>query len=350
MKTKEKSNKSVSIADILMVLGFLALGASTFLGAQLLKDDFTMSAIICAAVLVGTALLLWVLCIAKQQKNYRSTWFVVEMLVLVVFIGGFVYATGYGRHFQYITSIKNELVDAAQNDANTIKGLFAEYESREKSDIADIQNSVNHIPNNVKIEAKDYATQEKLDNWVGNSDEVLKSRQSYSTYALNRIASSFATLLEDDILLGTKYHSLKLKSEARLDSLVYTMKNGANYYDYYSIAKTFKKDNKDVAENLTGLSNHPMKFEINASRVNDRTYISAYEKGNTYESDDKTMQLIKYFDGKMKATITGWALTALLLFLVLCAYFAAPRSRRVTALSRGKFSSADGGIDICKNI
>ena len=104
-----------------------------------------------------------------------------------------------------------------------------------------------------------------------------------------------------------------------------------------------------IAGELSALSSRPQKYILEG--MYNKT-IKSRPLAKTYEADTDALELPAFFNGKKKSTAAGWWLTCGMLFFILCAYFATPRSRRVTVLSNGilnrkKNYTNDGGIDLC---
>jgi hypothetical protein len=343
MASNKKKEKSISVADILMTIGFVLLTYSTFLGVQLLQGDYTTSFLITGGIIIGTALLLWVIYTAKGKNNYRQAWLKTEIVGIVLFTGLFIWGTGYGRHYLYIVSIKEDLYKVAQKDIAKIDKLFQDYEKTEENDINDIRGNIKGLPRNIKyqVEKNDTTTTNALGKWAG--DDKITVGGVYNQSQLDSIAKKFESLLKD-ILLGDKYNDYKNSKKESLQKILQDIKSGRGHSSYYQSANYINDKYPEIAKQLTEYSSHEMKFTIKS--VNNTAIVKVYRKPETYQANSK-MEFIKMFDGKKKSTPTGWLLTFIIWLLILCEYFAAPRSRRVTALTgNGKFEQNDDGIEI----
>lgn len=345
-KSAPTKEKTFTVADILMVLGFVALAITTYLGTKLLTGDL-MESIITSAVVVGAnALLLWIICTAKKAHNHRQGWMLVEVLALVTFIILFFFLfTERARHFEYMTNMRDRLYTAATHDKGEILGLFAQYEEQEKRDMGTIYNSMKRLPANRTL-YMDAETQERVKTWEGKN--ALKHKQEYTSYQLNKAAADYNGVLENNVLFGPQYRNLRAAYTLKLDSVVNSIERGTDYGDYHTMAMNMENHYTNLAKDLTALSGRgDLKFEM----YSDGNSVHSRLLSRTYEANPENLQLHKYFDGEARATAAGWWYTAAVFCLILCAYFATKRSRRVTVMTgffknKGSFTN-DGGIDIC---
>lgn len=344
-KTKMEKEKTYTVADLLVVLGFLVLIYSIYIGTKLLSGDF-MEAVITAGVVAGTCVLfLWLLCMAKKAYNHRQAWRVLEWVILILFAAFFFISTKNARHFQYIISIKEELHTNAISDKNKIIALFDAYEESEKRDIGRIYNSIKALPAYETIYA-DANTKKRLAAWKG--DKTIKIGKYYTQDELNDAAQAYSKVLMDGVLLGPRYQALREAYVVKLDTIVNSIRKGIGYGEFYSMSKKLMTYYTDVAAELTGFSAREQKYELTVHNG----ILTSKAMPNTYKADSESLQLRTHFNGTSQSTNVGWIYTAIAFCLILCPYFATHRSCRVTVLngsifSRKKSFTNDGGIDIC---
>ncbi|MDE6010053.1 MAG: hypothetical protein K2F87_01205 [Muribaculaceae bacterium] len=346
-KRADTKEKTFTVADILMVLGFVALAITTYMGTKLLTGDLMESIITSAEVVGASALLLWIICTAKKAHNHRQGWMLVEVLTLLTFIILFFSLfTERARHFEYMTNMRDSLYIAATHDKEEILGLFTRYEQQEKTDMGTIYNSMKSLPVNRSL-YMDAETRERVKTWEGKN--ALKHNQVYTSYQLNKAAGDYIGVLENNVLFGPQYRNLKATYTDKLDSVVKSFERGTDYGKYREMATLMKETYyPKVAKELSALSGKgDLKFEM----YSDAYGVHSRLLSRTYEANPDNLQLNSYFDGKARATAAGWWYTAAVFCLILCAYFATKRSRRVTVMT-GFFKNKrsftnDGGIDIC---
>lgn len=350
-KKKNKREKTISIADIMMVVGFLALAFTTFMGSMLLTGQVSTAIIITLIVIGISVLAIWGLFMAKKQYNNRSLWMVAEFLILAVFVVGFMLLlTVHSRHFFYIHSQNDNLYQDAVSDKATILGLFDEFEERESHDISSIEGNLRHLPVGVDLYAGDDATKKRLSRWKG-SDKVkpVKPGNSYTNDQLNKWAGYYADRVLRPNLLQ-EGGRVRAVYENKLDSMISSIQAGGfNYAGYYRMSKQFADIYNQAADKLTALSHDESKYEVKSTY---RGEITTKLMPREYKADSDRLMLRRHFSGESKYTAAGWWWSAAILIFVLMAYFCAPRSRRVTAMSGGLFRrkkniTNDGGIDIC---
>lgn len=341
---KKPKEKTFSVADILMVTGFVILAYTTYMGTRLLTGDFTGSVVTAIIVVAVCMLLLWIICKAKKAHNHRNAWMIFEIIMVVVFAGLFLALTVNARHYVYIMSVGDSLQNDAEHDRDAIFALFDQYESQEKEDMGSIYNNIKALPTYTNLYA-DQETADRLKEWEG--EHTIEPGKSYSQDELNSAAQAYYDVLEKHVLLGGSYKNLKSEYTAQLDALMSSIKNGSDYGQYHNMAHNLGKKYEDLAESLTSLSARKQKYLLsqNGGRLTSK------QLGRTYTATEP-MQLKKHFDGSAKSTAAGWWYTLGALIFIMCGYFATRRSRRITVMSDGllrkkKSFTHDGGIDIC---
>jgi len=343
-KKTQSKGKSFSVADILMVIGFMTLAFTTFLGSKLLYGDLIRAAFTMLLIVLLTALFLWLLCTAKKAQNHRRNWMIVEAVSLVIFVVFFLTVTGESRHFMYVFENKTELSKKAQEDCDKMINLFEKYEQQEKAHISKIKESINSIPPHVTVYA-DSETKSRLKQWKGK--HTIKSGRSYWPESIKAAANDYEKVLKG-LLLGDDYATFREEYKRKINKIVSSVDKGADYDEYYEDARLFCEYYEDIAKELTRLSNLPQKYNLTNRNGTLRSEMLSHK----YEANEQDLGLPEYFNGVKQSTAIGWILTCGMLFFILCAYFATSRSRRVTVLSGGflkgrKNLTNDGGIDLC---
>ena len=225
-KNATKKEKTVSVADILMVIGFVVLAFTTYLGSKLLTGDIGRAIITTIVVLGIAGLLLWVLCTAKKAQNHRQAWMIVEGVSLIVFVGVFFLATGEARHFLYVSENKAQLKQKAEADREKVMALFDNYRKSESQDISAIYNAIKALPADQALYF-DNDTRKRLEEWAG--DKSIKSGRSYSRAYINSAALDYQKVM-NAILVGKSFDELKNKYKEHLDKIVKSLGDGSLKY------------------------------------------------------------------------------------------------------------------------
>lgn len=351
-ENKNKKEKTFSIADILMVCGFVALLFSTYMGSMLLTGNFTEAVITTVAVMGISILFLWLIITAKKAHNHRQAWLITEFTLVVAFVFLFIgILTNRSRHYIYMTSQKETLHNDALHDKGVIMSLFDKFERTEKNSIDEINLSFKAIPSYTKLYSNDDKTKDRISTWKGSGKvKPLVLGEGYSQAQINAWADYYQKkVLNPNILEDAS----KLKDEymEQIDSIISSIESGSDYGKYYSMSKQLQLIYSDAADQLTELSKNETKYRINANGGE----LTSQSVSTSYHADDSELRLSSHFNGVPQYTKGGWWFSIALLLLISISYLAARRSRRVTVLSSGflglfrkrKSVTNDGGINIC---
>lgn len=133
----QTGNKTISVADLIAVVGLGLLGFFTFMGAMFKTGGLLGTSILYAVGLVlVTALLLWFLIRAKTAKNDLSKFKVMEMLLLAAYVAVAVFGATFLMHYFTISTSKDKYISAFKGDADALTALFGKYEAQEKDAVA----------------------------------------------------------------------------------------------------------------------------------------------------------------------------------------------------------------------
>lgn len=187
MKQKKESS-GVSISNIITIIGLIAFGVLTYLGQLYLNEgDITSSllwaiglTVIAGALSFGTAAL-------KGRKVDAKLMIIVQMVLLVIYIGFAILSSRGALKFFDVQSDKENLKEVALADIARIDSLFGYYERAETKFLNNTQtsfdnalehrvgcdNDVNNLLNTLLVTNKDQA-----DQFMANS----KSRILGNTY------------------------------------------------------------------------------------------------------------------------------------------------------------------------
>lgn len=343
---KTSGGKSVTIADILTVIGFLGILFTTFMGSMMLTGVLSDALISCAALLCGGILFLWLLAVAKKASNNRQAWFITEMALLVAFVALFAVFTSQSRHFLYMYSQQETLKRHAMADRTKMLQLIEDFKDNESKVIKDIyRNYTANISESVKYNP-------------GNSREIGKWKRAdvavapdtiggmYEFRDVTAFAKSREKYLKEQLLIEGA-DSIKRYAEEQLESIVAKLESQDGFENYHKLARDYVNLYTHIGDELTELSKSQLKFKV---RVVGNTLIEESVGGEDYTTNPDNLLLPAYFNGKARSTNAGWYFTAAMLLLIITSYLAVKRSRRVTAMSGGIFSgrksqSKTGGIN-----
>ncbi len=124
---KSKSN-NISIANVLAVIGVVALGVLTYLGRAFISGGEMGISILWAVGVMAIATALLVIMIkAKGVETNFGMWRVFEISALVLYLGFAVLTAKTAVHFFVINDNKDKIKECALNDVEALKKLNSNY-------------------------------------------------------------------------------------------------------------------------------------------------------------------------------------------------------------------------------
>lgn len=127
---KKKSN-GVTLANVIAVFGIVLLSVFIFLGYFYSGDVLGISILKAVAWAAGFSLLIWLLVKAKTADADGNKWFIIEGIVLFLYIVVALLSSNKVARFATIYSASDELKTAASDDITQIRQTIAQFQSRE---------------------------------------------------------------------------------------------------------------------------------------------------------------------------------------------------------------------------
>lgn len=169
-----KTDKFVSNAFVITVLGWLLLGVGLFVGLSLLFKDALSVITVTAAALICSALAVFFAVRAKKSFSRTKGWFIIQIasvavliLILLLSVVPIDYAVNYAINY-------NTLKSAARQDVTAVKNTYISYQTQENERLT---NTVNGLQNyvNSRSEYADNNFTQYLRNTLGQRTNTLNS-------------------------------------------------------------------------------------------------------------------------------------------------------------------------------
>lgn len=167
---KSKSN-NISIANVLAVIGVVALGVLTYLGRAFISGGEMGISILWAVGVMAIATALLVIMIkAKGVETNFGMWRVFEISALVLYLGFAVLTAKTAVHFFVINDNKDKIKECALHDVEALKKLNSNYleafgmAENEDNAVAAAKKDINDYWNQ-NIQSLVDGWEAKIDNW-----------------------------------------------------------------------------------------------------------------------------------------------------------------------------------------
>lgn len=167
---KSKSN-NISIANVLAVIGVVALGVLTYLGRAFISGGEMGISILWAVGVMAIATALLVIMIkAKGVETNFGMWRVFEISALVLYLGFAVLTAKTAVHFFVINDNKDKIKECALHDVEALKKLNSNYLDafgKAKENGKAVDNAIEGIESYWKdnIQSLVDGWEAKIDNW-----------------------------------------------------------------------------------------------------------------------------------------------------------------------------------------
>lgn len=313
----QKKSGSISIANIIALIGLAGLGVITFFGMLLHSTDGKPTGAILGAVafVAVLAFLLFMSIKAKGAEDNPDKWRYVEWACLALYV---IVAIAFAKPFQrffYIVGEKDALQTQARQEIQAINTLYLNYDHQQKKFVNDaVEQMQNYIASKqqetIKDDLAEYVNKAgKLDSWQKKITAVVKMQKDST---LSEIKSK----VEDWNLMQLSSIATDLELK---DSLAWTMLEE-------KIQEYGEKNN--FIPVIGGGGVQPYRLEG----------LAQFDLGE--RPQPKFAQMLRNSDGN---TPLGWIIYILLNLLVLLNYVVAPRTM-VVGPRAGK--STTGGMDL----
>lgn len=129
--SQNKNNSSITIANIIAIIGLVALLVFNYLGYSYKSGGETGWDIVFSFLITAIcAFLLWFMIKAKSAANNLEKWKIIEYVTLAIYIVIAIPLSSFGiMHFFAVNDKKEEIKVLMQNDMQKIDKMFTDYKS-----------------------------------------------------------------------------------------------------------------------------------------------------------------------------------------------------------------------------
>lgn len=323
-KNKEKS---ITIANVIAIIGLALLGVFTFLGHSFLSGGELAFDVLTAVILIAISVaFLMFLIKARKAENDLDKWWKFEMATLVAFVI-FALFTGYQfglGHFFEVNTNKEEIKEVAENDLKNIHNVFSEYHEFESDAIS---KSCNGLYNSV------YSTSSR-------SEDLEKFMADERFEPTRDGVDAYRRRVERE-LLGSGYRTFLAKDSVELSNIEQVIQSWSMINLPFQ-ANKMEKVADNICRNLNERSESVNLPLINKNGWNRYTITGYQSKKFELQGGSESLK----FKSALKETgnigATAWFAIILINLLILFPYVTAKR----TLILRSKGMEQDGGITI----
>ncbi len=143
--SKKQKSKGITIANIVSLVGLVALLVFSFLGLVFKRGgEVGMSILLSVVIVLVGAFLLWLMIKAKGAENDLKRWRVVELSTVAAYVIFAVFASWQGglMHFFVVNDHKEAIKGYAEADFHKIDAMFAEFKSYEEQALTNTENGL----------------------------------------------------------------------------------------------------------------------------------------------------------------------------------------------------------------
>ncbi len=326
----KESKKTVTVADLISVIGLAVLAFFTFMGAMF-KTGGVLSASILYAV--GITLFTWALVLllksAKTARSDQAKFKVFEILLAVAYIALAVFGATFLMRYFSISTSKDEYISYFKQDVESVNDLFTRYESQESEAISKTGTglrltgyicdaTVKSMLSDKGITAND---RESINTYVGIVDgAILKGDYEYFKASYDKAVSSYLSDVQGWAAMKVPFAASGMEDLA------------------LEVAQTLTEKSS-----LTGTDGNPLKFNLvrgsdSVVHLSEDSLVYTYEKPTLLFQD-------RLRSAETTLSIPGLAIAIVIHLLVLISYFSAYRSKVVRRKGKG-YAIQDGGINL----
>lgn len=308
-----KSKDSISIANILAVIGLVGLGVLSFFGLYFQSQDGspTKPLIVAVAIAAGLAILLILSVKAKAANDNPDKWRIVEIICVLLYLTVAALCAKPFLHFFKVVSEKEQIQKEARAEIAAVEDLYSTYKTQTQDFMAD---AVEQFKN------------------FSKSSQGLVAGDPLSDYYNNIIVGNV------DDWADLSHSLLSLPVDARLADLKSQVSNW-NYLKLPQLAKDLKAAEdrawKQVNAKIAFGNDHNLIPVVNGG---DGIPYSLGEFA-AYSLPGQCKPTMAAHIQKPGATTLGWVLYVVLHLLILLDYLVAPRS---TFVGPSKATSSNG--------
>lgn len=310
-KNKSKNQDTITIANIIALVGLVLLLVFTFIGHSYMSGGELGWDILIAVVVTAVAGgLLWFMIKCKGAPNQLDKWKKIEIATLVCYIVLAIPASLFGgiMHFFVVNDHKDQIKGYAQQDIAQIDSLFSSYRTFEEEAIG--------------------KTKDGLTSAIGRPDvdpevrNIIKTREDMNSYVNTR----------KDRLLGVAYRAYE-------DSVKTMMNEFRGIVDNWSIiqipfkAYNIEKTAEAVGSRLTNRSSEVKLPRIINGRIGEN-------QKKEFKIDPTSLKFRKALQDARGFSWTALIVVLLIHLLILFNYFVA---RRTDVLQAGETKREEDG-------
>ncbi len=336
---KEKKSGSISLANIIAILGLVLLLVCIWLGQALRNGELGgTSVLISVGVTLGAALLLWLMIKAKGAETSTTQWKIVEFSTLAVYLALAVLTAPLALNFFSVLSNKGKLQETAQKDLTNLNSTIQDFKNKENGYLGETCEGLKNV-----LKGKSSGILPKTDVITFIHEEL--SAEDFKSFDSNYI-EEWKNGWEKDInhvnLIRLKNKDLDgvepLEYGKVWDERLASCKNAILNWQLLKIPTaigSIQSLSEDIGKTLTAFSkNAPFN-----SITFDSPYKLGTKKADEYETASEVQKTMKDLS---PYTVIGIAAMVLIHLLILFNYLMAHRSHR-REINQTEF---DGGIII----
>lgn len=318
MKQKEKKQSSggVSLANLISIVGLVALGVFLYLGKAYSDGNKGMSLLFAIGLSALFACLLWLMIHAKGVDNDFKKWRFVEYTSLGMYVIVAIFSCSIISHFFSVNSQADALKIAANTDIEEIYTIVKDFHEREKEalniTVVGMRNAVN---------MRDFSANDRNLKDFFSENSITPDIESIKTFR-----ELWESRIEKITREGKNYREVWLK---RLDII----KNQVNGWSVMEIPDAIR-DIEELGEIPTTLNLISSSLPFPAIERMGNGYQIAYQyTGNTYTVTLSFPEKVKNIND---FSLIGIILALIIHVLTLFNYVVAYRSSRVPVIIRKK--------------
>lgn len=317
--SKKKTSK-VTIANIVTMLGLVALALFVFCGHALqnFENNMGTNIIVSLAFVLGVLFVLWLMIHAKKVENNFGPWRIVEVGAIVLFLGAS-YFTGTKMMKYFVINDKMEtLKEVALEDVQGLSDLIEDFVNNEKY--------------NLNISKDDFknAKNDKYNSKSDDVDDYLSSIRGDGTNYFNEKMANKVNAIEEN--KGESSKAYRETWESEIKEIEETIADW-NLIMLPDAVKHLEVLSKDMNEKLSEIAKG---YDFKQVKYNDEEniYEIEYFYPKTYEYEVKFPAMVKEAEG---FSPVGLGIIILIDILILASYIFAYRSRKVAPKGKGAF-------------
>ena len=334
--SKGRNKDGFSIADLISIIGLVALAFFLYLGYTYSGTNSGTSVLLSILITIGIALILYALLYAKRVENNFEKWRRVEYGLVAVFVAACVATIPTLCHFINVNRNSSELKDHALADLGKMENAISNFQDQERANLSQLEVGLQNVAS-----ASNYysATTDELKEYIAN--EIIGDKAS----KLNKEnISSFTEKWNGHIDNLHHYGEGKSYATTLKDAIDKNRKRVENWkiFEIPQAIEDIDRLGKELGTNLNSISeSYPLhKIGRTGSQydiVDKHTAFSASVNSNFKDECSK----------QTGVNFSGAALSVVIFLLIIFSYLVAYRSTKISV--KAGSSTNDGGIILKPN-